>query len=477
MEGLDSSNKYCERRSFPRHPCSIRLDESRVIRDLSLGGAFVEGPPLSHGSELSLQFSLSNPQEAVGAKGKVVFTAQGKYGAAGGYGVQFLEIDPRSRLFLQLYLQNIGEEIRERAEIRNRMVAETESFLKEVPYAFEEIKPEFKRVVCDFRAYLQELKRHLEKMELREEPLLTDFLDLYEGEFQKRTHTFILEVSAIIRDFKPEEHPLHRRYFQTLLLDLTGDSAFFKRAMEKPFGYAGDYFMMELLYKGLREGASLWDKTINSCLTSIPLGQAVRNRAWYLKEWIEKTAAGRPGDRPRVMSLACGPCEEVRLFTRHCPDLQAEFYLIDQDPRALAYAEVQFQKLKENTKTENLFHLIPDSTRDFLKDPAHPQKYPKMHLIYTAGLYDYLKKEAAASLTGVLYEILEPGGMLVLGNFSKGHPFGYFIEYASEWFLIHRSPEDMLSLAPINLTGGEKWVEREASGVNLFLCIRKPIHH
>jgi extracellular factor (EF) 3-hydroxypalmitic acid methyl ester biosynthesis protein len=473
--------QYCERRVFPRHPCSIRLDEFRVIRDLSLGGAFVEGPPPA-GRELFLQFTLPDPPQDVGAKGKVVFQGASRYGQ--GFGLEFLDLDRRSKLLLQVFFQNLVGESEERGEARDRLVAATEAFLQKFPAEFQDIRPDFKKTVSDFRAYLLELKRHLQEAERDcaelgpsdREKVLRDLLHFYERDFQNQVHRFLLDFSRIIREFGEGDHRLHRKYFQTLLTDLTGDSLFFRRAMEKPLGYAGDYVMMELLYTGLRAGRSLWEKTINSCLTSIPLGQAVRNRAWYLKEWIDKMmAAGRSKETPKILSLACGPCEEISLLIRHRPDLRAEFFLIDQDPRALAHAEERLTALQEERGTSHTFHFLNDSTRNFLKEPDHVKKYPLMNLIYTAGLYDYLKEETARALTGVLYQMLEPNGMLVLGNFTKGNPFAYFIEYASDWFLFHRSPEDMLSLAPLCLEGDQKWVEREASGVNLFLCLRKPM--
>jgi extracellular factor (EF) 3-hydroxypalmitic acid methyl ester biosynthesis protein len=348
------------------------------------------------------------------------------------------------------------------------LLEETKAFLQAVPAEFVAIRQDFKAAVCDFRAYLQRLKDLLARPD--PEALLSDLLDLYEEEFRERAHRFILDISTVIRDFSPVEHASHRRYFQTALRDLTNDSAFFKRASEKPLGYAGDYLMMELLYKGTRAGDTAWHKAVNSCLTSIPLGQAVRNRAWYLKGWIERTAS-RQKDA-RVMSLACGPCEEVRLFATHAAVRQAEFFLVDQDPQAILYAEEQMKALRGITR--NVFHFSNDSTRNFLKDPAHARTYPPMHLVYTAGLYDYLNDEAAAALTSVLYGMLVPGATLVVGNFIKDHPFAYFIEYASDWFLMHRSAEDLLALAPADVLKEHRWVEREPSGVNLFLCIQKP---
>ena len=63
---------------------------------------------------------------------------------------------------------------------------------------------------------------------------------------------------------------------------------------------------------------------------------------------------------------------------------------------------------------------------------------------------------------------------MIIGNFVTGNPFGYFMEYACDWFLIHRSEQEMLSLAPDDVPEDHRWVETEPSGVNLFLCIKRP---
>lgn len=291
--------------------------------------------------------------------------------------------------------------------------------------------------------------------------------EVLEPHLQPICHDLIRAIGVHLSGLDEPALKARRAYFQQETLDLTNLSPGFRRAWDKPFGYAGDFWMMELLYKGLRAGATPLERMVNSCLMSIPLGQAVRNRAWYMRNWIAQVAGTVV--RPQIMSLACGPCEEVRLFLRDYPRAEADFYLVDQDKRALSYAREQVSATRASE-----VHFLCDSVKALIKEPARRAAYPALHLIYSGGLYDYLPTAVATRLTSVLYDMLAPGGVLVVGNFIEGHPFGFFIESASDWFLLHRTPSAMLELSHGCAPTPEVRLEQEPAGVNLFLCLRKP---
>jgi cyclopropane fatty-acyl-phospholipid synthase-like methyltransferase len=54
------------------------------------------------------------------------------------------------------------------------------------------------------------------------------------------------------------------------------------------------------------------------------------------------------------------------------------------------------------------------SVRELLRDRTFEGRFD---LIYSAGLYDYLEKKVATKLTDRLFELLAPGGYLLLTNF------------------------------------------------------------
>ena len=94
-------------------------------------------------------------------------------------------------------------------------------------------------------------------------------------------------------------------------------------------------------------------------------------------------------------------------------------------------------------------------------------------LIYSAGLFDYLSLRSFQALLGALYDALSPGGLLAVGNVASHNPTRWFMEYCLDWFLIHRSRDELLALgAQLHPHPSKLWVDAEPLGVNLFLMAR-----
>lgn len=73
----------------------------------------------------------------------------------------------------------------------------------------------------------------------------------------------------------------------------------------------------------------------------------------------------------------------------------------------------------------------------------------KFDLIYSAGLYDYLRYGGAKKLTKNLFDLLNPAGTLIVGNFSPANPLDlrFPMEYLYDWMLIYRDESEMYRLA------------------------------
>lgn len=472
MEASLSEFQFSERRAFARKRCQIPLSGLGLIRDISLGGICLEGEGIPESQEIPLTFTVG-PNQIIIADARVVNSRNGSQSKT--FGLKFTHINVDSRLHILNYLSDRQQQIPLEEEIRNSL----ETFIHTWTSQFSRVSPEFKKEVADFRLYLNQLKQTLSQEERKlavlvpseKEKICQSLIDYYEKELQQKVHGMLLTINEVIKDFTQNEHTIHRTYFREQLMEFTQDSVFFKRAFEKPLGYAGDYMMMEMLYHGLRQGETLWHKVINSCLTSLPMGNGVRNRAWYLSKKILDTLESRQNQN--IMSLACGPCTEVAIVLEKAPP-KANYYLVDQDKEALKHAQDKLARVRFKTKAKATLDFRSDSVKRFLKDPqAILAEYPKMDFIYTAGLYDYLDAAVASKLTKVLFSLLKSGGQLVIGNFERNE-YSYFIEYASDWFLIYRTPEEMLKLVSEDMSVQSKKVEKESlDGVSLFLCLQK----
>jgi len=71
-------------------------------------------------------------------------------------------------------------------------------------------------------------------------------------------------------------------------------------------------------------------------------------------------------------------------------------------------------------------------------------------------------------------KLLEPGGELIVGNFSDNNPIRTMMEIYAQWYLIHRSKKELFGLAVRAGVPEEKIdVRSEKLGINLFLQAKK----
>ena len=97
-------------------------------------------------------------------------------------------------------------------------------------------------------------------------------------------------------------------------------------------------------------------------------------------------------------------------------------------------------------------------------------------LIYTVGLFDYLKTRTGRVLALRLYQNLRPGGKLIIGNFKRPNDAIWSLEYWMDWKLIYRTTEEMLELCTLIEEADpshEREIMTDASGYTNLLIISK----
>ena len=328
------------------------------------------------------------------------------------------------------------------------------------------VNPRFKEALNDFRFFLESMKKYFEAVEGKISALSDGDKKFFESSIlsfageglQEQIKNLALKVGDVVQGFSETEDLLHRNYFRAQLLEPLSESTICRRSFEKPLGYAGDYEMINIICNGRLEGNTLWQRILNHCITDFPPARAVRKRTHYLQGKIEETVSRRSPNESLV-KIMC--------------DCKAAFYLVDQEPQALDFAQRKLYTLAQQRKLLTQFICVKQSVKYLLKDPATLASYPKMDLIYVVGLYDYLPEPVAKRFTELLLTILADGGRLIIGNFSASHQFKFFIEYALDWFLIHRSHEDMYRLLPSQDRYTTASIEEVEDGVNIFLNIEK----
>lgn len=365
------------------------------------------------------------------------------------------------------------------------LTAVFDGFLREWQKGYR-IQPEYKAIIGDTQTFLADLRLWLDQLELgiRSSPA-ADRIELERDTAHGLRAPVTAALSSLFERFEtvaakiePDQQAVHRAYGQRQLHPHLLCAPFIYRTYTKPLGYAGDYEMMNMIIRNGYEGGSLFAKLINAYLLDQEGPQAVRNRVGFLTTSIidETCRTARLGKTANIFCVACGPAwEALNFLAEHPLADQARFDLLDFNEETLQHTGNKIDEVIKKHHRGTQVKLIKNSVQNLLrgerKSVAGEAKYD---LIYCSGLYDYLTNRVCKALNTHLYNLLVPGGLLVVGNFAPSTPVRNFIEHFLEWFLIYRDAKQLASLAPDQAPPDNCRVRGEPTGCNIFLEIRKP---
>jgi len=155
-------------------------------------------------------------------------------------------------------------------------------------------------------------------------------------------------------------------------------------------GYAGDYEMMNQIYRNDYEGNTLFAKLMHKYTVNEAASKSVRFRRAYLKNQLEQLSLGKKDYT--VASLASGSAMEVVDFLNEVDQdngCNYTFILIDQDIEALAYAKRKIHGICQRRKLDYQIYYWHISAKDIIEKS---QKFVDLlcdltfDLIYSAGL-------------------------------------------------------------------------------------------
>ncbi len=282
------------------------------------------------------------------------------------------------------------------------------------------------------------------------------------------------ELKELVSGFNKREHENHGYYFRKQLWNIILCSKMMKRTNLKPRGYAGDSEMMRLIYLNDAQGKSTFSKLMHLHPVGLPGAEAVRNRRKLIIEKINtiKKDYLKEG-KTKILSVACGPAFELQDIIRSPEDFEKfHFTLLDQDRAALYEAATVINQLEKAFKAELKVDYLTESVRTMLTTRELNKKWGQFDFIYSLGLFDYLTPPVAKAVLKKLYQILKPGGNIIIGNFHVSNPSRVFMEYWLDWVLYYRSEADFLDLLDPEWKV-EKSVFFEGTKAQMFLQIKK----
>lgn len=245
--------------------------------------------------------------------------------------------------------------------------------------------------------------------------------------------------------------------FRQLISNVLENDTVFGHTFKKPFGYAGDFLLIEKIYQKYETHDPLfkrWDKFYHSHDAT----EAVRNRkSFFIKKVKELVTNQQQVD---ILILGCGPATDVyEFFSQTDQRYNIKFDLVDIDSHAIEYASEKNCDFLEyiNFTRANVIKFTTEDNYD---------------LIWSAGLFDYLDDQLFVFLLRRFVDNLKENGQIIIGNFSPLNPTIKVMEVMTEWHLNYRDEKHLKLLANhVGIDNERITVEKEPLGINLFLKI------
>jgi len=225
----------------------------------------------------------------------------------------------------------------------------------------------------------------------------------------------------------------------------------------KPFGYAGDFLIIDKIYREqITEDMRFqkWDMFWNNHAAA----KAVRNR----KDYFIKTMTDRikPSQTTRLLNVASGPARDIAELYNIIDPKTLQTVCVEADKCAINYAE-SLNKINEeqiNFVHKNIFRF---STEE------------KFDIVWSAGLFDYFDDKTFVRLIKKFMSWTKPGGEIIIGNFGLQNPSRNYMELIGDWHLQHRSEVTLTAMAvEAGIKQENIFIGKEQEGVNLFLHLK-----
>ncbi len=221
------------------------------------------------------------------------------------------------------------------------------------------------------------------------------------------------------------------------LRELFLEDPFTRRSCEKPRGYAGDAVLLDYIY-GVEEnwpepemsslGQMIFEYTSRSAAP-----EGVRARRAYIARQIDDLAERKT--TPDILSVACGHFREALLSSALKRKKLGHVMALDSDPRSLEVVDREYETWGIQTESINARTLLTGQA-----DLGH------YDLVYSLGLFDYLKANTSRRLASFLFHSLRPGGRLIIANFLPGIKDIGYMEAFMDWDLIYRNRREMIDM-------------------------------
>lgn len=321
--------------------------------------------------------------------------------------------------------------------------------------------------ITDVRAYLDQISSLCVRMERQK-------LDKRVGQekFNVKTNDIAKRGDGLEQalDHKLLTKEIKHR-FRSVIDSWVTESELYKRGIEKPRGYPGDYLLLEKIYDNRPESRGVGYYYDRHFLNNSYAG-SVRKRKDKMVEILGDFIKNANLPSVKILNLASGSCREIKELFEKLIQVKGTVKIacIDHDEEALKYSQKTLNNLPKNVQVvfmkENVI-TMPERQTDFTESLG------RQDLIYSLGLIDYVPDRILKNMLKFWFGLLAPEGRLILTHKDRDRdPQAPLVpDWFCDWKFIPRNEEHLVSLVKDSIKNAHFKLERDATGKIIFLSV------
>lgn len=327
--------------------------------------------------------------------------------------------------------------------------------------------------IQNIKQYLSKIKKNLDNND-KKNPDISEqskFLDKIKTPFFEKMNKHFEITSKIFDEFNKEDYIRYQEYYLRQVFDLLYFPEINKHIYNKPFGYPGDYAIMNYIldYQDDYLGNSSYEKLINHYSCKLPFCQSNVVRKEYFKRKILEES--NKCENTKISSVACGSIREfldLRDFNLNI----GQFNCIDFEPKVFAF--IQEELKKKNFKSDISIKFILKNIIEISKSGLINEIIKPQNFIYFSGIFDYLPDRLAQKVIMEFVRVLADGGRMIICNSSKKNKrLHSYYEVLGKWIMIYRDEEDLKKLLKNTALKNYSFEYPEENGSYNYLVLSK----
>ncbi len=267
------------------------------------------------------------------------------------------------------------------------------------------------------------------------------------GKFQSEFNSEVNNIFRDIMDFEKinfsmgHEEKVYKlkRIFINRIRELFLKGVYNEWSLRKPFGYAGDFKIIDCIYQN-NPTTTGFDRLFDNYFQMSAISVAVRNRKEDFKRLLNNFINDKKSHALRIMDLASGPCRELKemLSSNHSLCDRSTFDCYDHDENSLKYAKELLADCK------NVNFIKENAVRIAFRKEIRSIIDKKYDFIYSTGLFDYFSERVGIALVNNLKKLLKPNGILAIATVRDkySNPSVHYMEWVGDWSLIYRDDRE-----------------------------------